>query len=111
MKKVGRPPLVSDEMLTKIKLKSVLNNLCISRAAITQNVVIGVRNDVHCPHCPEKVSKLCSRITLSTKWTWNVLKLLDWVKHRRTTAKKEMNPALYEELTFSWKRKESGNNF
>ena len=42
---------------------------------------------------------------ISTKWARNVLRLLDWVKRRGTTAKLEMNPALYEELIFSWKRK------
>ena len=34
-----------------------------------------------------------------------VLKSIDWVKRRYTTAKREINPALYEELTFSCKRK------
>ena len=44
-------------------------------------------------------------ITLTTEWTRGVLEYLDWVKKRYTTAKREMNPALYEEWTFSWKRK------
>ena len=44
-------------------------------------------------------------ITLTTKWARGVLKSLDWVKRRYTTAKREMNPVLYEGLTLSWKRK------
>ena len=44
-------------------------------------------------------------ITLTTKWARGVLKSLHWVKRRYTTSKREMNPAMYEELTFSWKRK------
>ena len=44
-------------------------------------------------------------ITVTTKWARGVLKSLDWVKRRYTTVKKEMNPALYKELTFSWKKK------
>ena len=44
-------------------------------------------------------------ITLTTKWARGVLKSLDWVKRHYTIAKREMNPALYKELTFSWKRK------
>ena len=43
-------------------------------------------------------------ITLSTKWAANVFKSLDWVNWRGTT-KRGMNPALYEERTFSWKIK------
>ena len=33
------------------------------------------------------------------------MKSFDWVKRSRATTKKEMNPVLYEEMTFSWKRK------
>ena len=44
-------------------------------------------------------------IRLTTKWARGVLKSLDWVKRRYTTAKTEMKPALYEELTSSQKRK------
>ena len=35
----------------------------------------------------------------NTKWARGVLKSLDWVKRCYTTAKREMNPTLYEELT------------
>ena len=38
-------------------------------------------------------------ITLTTEWARGVLKSLDWVKRCYTTAKREMNPTLYEELT------------
>ena len=44
-------------------------------------------------------------ITLTTKWARGVAKSLDWVKRRYTTSKREMNLVLYEELTFSWKKK------
>ena len=44
-------------------------------------------------------------ITLTTKQSRGVLKSLDWVKRRYATAKREMNPALYKELTLFWKRK------
>ena len=103
MKKVGRSRLVLNKILTEIK--SILSNLCISRAAVTRRVVIAVKNSVLSTLCPEKMAQNGSSITLSTKWAQNVLKSLDCVKQRRTTSKKEMGPALYEELTFSWKRK------
>ena len=44
-------------------------------------------------------------ITLTTKRARGVLKSLDQIKRHYTTAKRELNPALYEELKFSWKRK------
>ena len=30
---------------------------------------------------------------------------MNWIKRRGTTAKRTMNPALYDELTFTWKKK------
>ena len=30
---------------------------------------------------------------------------MNWVKQRGTTAKRTMNPALYDELAFTWKKK------
>ena len=50
-------------------------------------------------------------ITLTTEWARDVLKSLDWVKRRYTTAKRVMNPALHDELTFSWKRKIANAHF
>ena len=41
---------------------------------------------------------------LTTKWARGKLKVLDWVKRCDTIAKKEINSALYEELTFTWNR-------
>ena len=37
----------------------------------------------------------CVDIMLTFKWGQNILKLLNWVKICNTTAKREMNPALY----------------
>ena len=51
------------------------------------------------------MSKNGENIKLSTKWARGVLKSMNWVKRRGTTAKTHMNPALYEELTFNWKKK------
>ena len=42
---------------------------------------------------------------LTINWARNILKSLDSIKRSGTTAKWDMNPALYEELIFSWKRK------
>ena len=65
-------------------------------------MVIG--NGILSAYCSEKIVKNCGSITLSTKWAINVLKLLDWVWQSRSTAEKDMNPVLFVELAFSWKR-------
>ena len=107
MKKVSRQPLVSDEML--IEIKSILSNLRISAAEITWKVVIVIGNNVLRARCPEKMDKNSSSKTLSTKQTWNALKSFDWIKRNETTAKKEMNPALYKGIEISWKNTASSS--
>ena len=52
MKKIGRQPLLSDEMFTEIN--SISSSLRISEATITQKVVIAVENRVLSARCPEK---------------------------------------------------------
>ena len=52
MKKIGRQPLLSDEMFTEIN--SIFSSLRISEATITQKVVIAVGNRVLSARCPEK---------------------------------------------------------
>ena len=66
---------------------------------------MAIVNGVLRARCPEMLEENGGNITLTAKWTRAVFISLDRVKKLYTTAKREMNPALYEELTFSWKRK------
>ena len=50
-------------------------------------------------------STLTESITLSIKWIHNLLRSLDWIKQKGTTAKREMNPALYDKLVFTKRKK------
>ena len=96
-------------MLSEVKL--ILHNLRMAGCGISRNVVISVGNGVMQTKCPEKLAKNGGPITLSVKWARGILKSMDWSKKRGTTAEREMNPALYEELSFSWKRDIAGNIF
>lgn len=103
MKKVGRPPLLSGETLTEIE--SVLTNLRISGAAIAGKVIIAVRNGVLNARFPEEWLKMVVGQPYQPNGHGIFLNHLILVEQRETTAKKEINPALFEELTFSCKRK------
>ena len=76
-----------------------------SGGAVTQKTVMAIVNGVLRARCLEMLEENGGNITLTAKWTRAVFISLDWVKKLYTTAKREMNPALYEELTFSWKIK------
>ena len=94
--------MVSDERVTEGK--AILHNLCVSGGAITRRTVLAIGNGVLSSRCPDKLARNGGNITPSAKWAKNILKSMDWVKRRGTTAKREMNPTLYKELTFSWTR-------
>ena len=84
---------MSDELTTEVK--SILHNLRVGVGAVTRKTVIGrIGNRVLKAKCPEMLEENGRSITLTTKWARGVLKSLDWVKRRYTTAKGEMNPAL-----------------
>ena len=53
---------------------------------------------------PEVLVKNGVFIKLTTKRALEIFKSIEWPKRKGTTAKREMNPALYEELTFSCKK-------
>ena len=99
----GRSSKMSDELTTEVK--SILHNLRVTDGAVARKTVRAIGNGVLKARCRELLEENGGSITLTTKWARGVLKSLDWVKKRYTTAKTEMNPALYEELTFYWKRK------
>ena len=97
--------MVSYEFITEIK--SILHNLHISGG----NTVIAISNGVLRSRLSEQFTKNDRSVTLTTIWAREILKLLDWIKRRRMIAKREVNLALYEELTFTWKTKISNAIF
>ena len=66
-----------------------------------EKVVIAVRNGLLSSRCPGKMAKYDVHRMATQYFELS----LYWVQRRGTTGKEAMNPALYEELTFSWKRK------
>ena len=62
-------------------------------------------NDVLASRCAKKMSRNGGKVNPTVKWARDILKSMNWVKRRGTTAKRTMNPALYDELAFTWKKK------
>ena len=95
--------MVSDELVTETKV--ILHNLRASGGVITQKTVIATGNEVLISRYPEKLTKNSGSVTLTTKWARGILKSLDWIKRRVATAKRKMNPALYDKFSFTSKKK------
>ena len=99
----GKPALISEERSTEIK--QILSNLRVAGCSISRKVVMSVGNGVLASRCPEKMSINGRKINLTVKWARGILKSMNWVKRRGATAKRTINPALYDESAFSWKKK------
>ena len=82
----------------------ILDNLRTVGCALSRKVVISVGNGVLKSRCPEKMAKNGRNITLSIKWARGILQSVEWVKRRGMKSKRAMNPALDDELVFSWKK-------
>ena len=109
MPRRGRPAILTDELMTEIK--QILSNLRVTGCAIYRKIVISVGNGVLSSRCPDKMAKNGGNITLSIKWARNILKSMNCVKRRGTTAKRAMNPSHYDELVFTWKKKIAEKGF
>ena len=94
----GKPALISEELSTEIK--QILFNLRVVGCSVSRKVVISVENGVLASRCPEKMSRYGGKINLTVKYARGILKSMNWVKRRGTTAKRTMNPAFYYELAF-----------
>ena len=108
----GRPSMVTDELVTKIK--AILHNLHVSGRAISRKTVVAVGNGGLSSRCPETLTKNGVSVTLNTKtmkWAWGIWKSLDWGKRRGTRTKRKMNSAFYKELTFTCNRKNANAIF
>ena len=99
----GKPALKYEELSTEIK--QILSNLRVAGCSISRKVVISVGNGVLASRCPEKMSRNGGKINLTVKWARDILKSMNWVKRRGTTAKRTINPAVNDELAFTWKKK------
>ena len=77
---------MSDELKTEVK--SILHHLRVSGEAVTRKTVIAKGKGVLKARRPEILEENGGSITLTTKWARGVLKSLDCVKRRYTTAKK-----------------------
>ena len=61
----GRPPVVSDEIVTEVK--AILHNLRVCGSAITRKTVLTIGNGVLSSRCPDKLARNCGNITLTEK--------------------------------------------
>ena len=99
-RKAGRPNIVRDELVQKIK--EVIVGVRLSGAVISRRMVISIRNGVLKANDPNTLSEFGGTITLTEDWARGILRSMDWVKRKATTGKVEASTQFLaaEKFTF-----------
>ena len=84
-RKAGRPNIVRDELVQKIK--EVIVGVRLSGAVISRRMVISIGNGVSKANDPNTLSEFGGTITLTEDWARGILRSMNWVKRKATTGK------------------------
>ena len=100
--KIGRPSMVGEELL--LKIKEVIIRIRLTGAVISRKMLISIDNGVLKANDPNSLLEFVGGITLADNWARRVLKSIDWVKRKGTTGKDEPSAQFLAEEKFTSKR-------
>ena len=100
MNKKGRPNLLADDLLSKVK--DIIIGTRATGGVISRRMVIAIGNDVVKPNNPDVLKMYGGHIELTEGWARNILNSMKWSKRKGTTGKVDPSEALLreEKLTF-----------
>ena len=98
----GRPNLVGDEMMKKIK--DIIVGSRLAGTAISRKMVIAIATGVVKASDPKLLREFGGSLELTEGWARSVLKSMDWVKRKGTTGKIEPCSKFLEEEKFTFQR-------
>ena len=101
-RKTGRPNIVRDELVQKIK--NVIVGVRLSGALISRRMVISIGNGVLKVNEPNTLSEFGGIITLTEDWARGILRSMDWVKRKATTGKVEPFTQFLAEEKFTFQK-------
>ena len=102
-RKAGRPNIVRDELVQKIK--EVIVGVRLSGAVISRRmVIISIGNGVLKTNDPNTLSEFGGTITLTEDWARGILRSMDWVKRKATTGKVEPSTQFLAEEKFTFQK-------
>ena len=98
----GRPSLVDDEILKKIK--DVLIESRLAGTVISRKTVVAIGTGVVKANEPKILKEFDGSLELTEGWTQKVLKSVDWVKRKEATGKVEPCPKFLDQEKFTFQR-------
>ena len=101
-RKAGRPNIVRDELVQKIK--GAIIGVRLSGAVISRRMVISIGNGVLEANDPNTLSEFGSTVTLTEDWARGTLRSVDGVKRKTTTGKVEPSTQFLAEEKFTFQK-------
>ena len=99
-RKEGRPNVVVDEILQKIRYAII--GLRLAGTVISQKMIIAIEAGVIKTNELNILKEFCGSLELTEDWAGNALRELDWVERIETTEKVELSAKFLEEEKFSF---------
>ena len=102
-KKKGRPNLVSNDFMKKIKI--IMIGTRTAGTAISHSIVMAIGNGVVRSNSSTLLKETGGSLELTRDWAQGVIKLMNWTKRKGTTGKiaPSIQVLLEEKLTFQKK--------
>ena len=99
-RKEGRPNVVVDEILQKIRYAII--GLRLAGTVISQKMIIAIEAGVIKTNELNILKEFGGSLELTENWAGNALRVLDWVERIETTEKVELSAKFLEEEKFSF---------
>ena len=108
-KKKGRPNLVSDDFMKKIK--TIMIGTQAAGTTISHSIVMAIGNGVVRSNSPTLLKENGGSLELTEHWARGVFKSMNWIKRKGTTGKIEPSKQFLLEEKLTFQKKISGVNF
>jgi len=101
-KKVGRPNILDDHLLRKVKDVAIGTRQ--AGGVINRRQIINIAKGVIKANNPDILEEFGGTVKLTEKWARGVLKQLNWSKRKGTTGKVDPSPQFLAEEKFTYQR-------
>ena len=101
-KKVGRPNLLEDNLIKKVKDIAIVTRQ--AGGVINRMQIVNIAKSVVRANNPDILKEFSGTVELTTRWVRIVLSDLNWSKRKGTTVKIEPSPQYLAEERFSFQQ-------
>ena len=108
-KRKGRPNLISDDLMKKIK--TIMIRTRAAETVISRRIVMAISNGVVRSNSPTFLKENGCSLELTEDWVRGIIKSMNWTKRKDTTGKIESSKQFFLEEKLTFQKKISGTIF